>query len=72
MEQTRLFQLLRTLNAYEWNRFEKFLHSPYYNEERRVGENYSRAGACVPEAGRRSLQQKQVWNAVYPSQLSVN
>ena len=36
MNDSKLFQLLRTLNVYELNRFGKFLRSPYFNEDERL------------------------------------
>lgn len=67
MKQTKLFQLLHTLNAYEWNRFEKFLHSPYHNEEERLVKLFDVLAPAFRKQNEELLEQKQVWSAVYPN-----
>lgn len=40
MTATKLFQLLQTFSIYELNRFNKFLHSPYHNEDETLIQLY--------------------------------
>ncbi len=68
MQQTKLFQFLETLNIYELNRFVKFLHSPYFNED---GDLTRLAEVLCPFFKNKTyhtLLQEEVWKQVHPKQ----
>jgi hypothetical protein len=64
MHQSKLHQLLGTLSIYELNRFDKFLRSPYFNEDERLITSFEtwkpvfKAGAEPPAA-------PIIWNLIF-------
>ncbi len=65
MRNTKLFQLLQTLNIYELNRFGKFLHSPYFNEDERLIKLFEILSPHFKEQTHDTLRQKKIWKEVY-------
>lgn len=64
MAESKLHQVLGTLNVYELNRFGKFLRSPYFNEDKRLINCFELLAPAfkqqtVPPA------QKEVWKKVF-------
>jgi len=65
MTETKLFQLLQTLNVYELNRFGKFLRSPYFNEDERLIQLFEILAPHFKQQTHDSLQQKAIWKAIF-------
>lgn len=65
MQNTKLFQLLQTLNIYELNRFNKFLRSPYFNEDENLLLLLETIAPHFKQQTHHSLQPKKIWQAVY-------
>jgi hypothetical protein len=65
MLNTKLFQLLQTLNVYELNRFGKFLCSPYFNEDERLVNLFEVLAPHFKKQTHESLEQKKIWKEVH-------
>lgn len=65
MEHTKLFQLLQTLTVYELNRFDKFLCSPYFNEDERLVKLIAILTPAFKKQEPETLKQADIWKAVY-------
>lgn len=61
MTETKLFLLLQTFSVYELNRFNKFLHSPYYNEDDVLVQLYSLLLPHFKTQIQHTLTQKTIW-----------
>lgn len=64
MTETKLFQLFQTFNAYELNRFNKFLHSPYHNEDATLIQLYNLLLPSFKTSTHATPEQKAVWKHV--------
>ena len=64
MLNTKLFQLLQTLNIYELNRFGKFLCSPYFNEDERLLNLFDILSPYFNQQTHNSLEQKKIWKEI--------
>ncbi len=64
MAEVKLLSLLKTLNAYELNRFGKFLSSPYFNEDERLKACYKTLREELKNE-QPEPDKKKVWKAVY-------
>src|SRR5690606_14680451 len=65
---TKLFQLLQTLNVYELNRFGKFLRSPYFNEDELLIQLYELLSPHFKQQTHDLLKQKNIWKALHGRQ----
>src|SRR5687768_3547762 len=65
MQNTKLFQLLQTLNVYELNRFGKFLCSPYFNEDERLVKLFEILCPHFKQQTHHCLEQKNVWMEIH-------
>ncbi len=68
MTNTKLFQLLQTLNVYELNRFGKFLCSPYFNEDERLMNLFEVLAPYFKQQTHDTLVQKNIWKQVHSNQ----
>lgn len=65
MKNTKLYDYLTRLSVYELNRFRKYIHSPYYNDDDRLKKAVD---ALLPNAKTGTLAQvdeKQLWKQVF-------
>ena len=66
MKTTKIYSALSELTVYELNRFDKFVHSPYFNQNEGLTILFEQ---LVPHLKGRTgddLMKKEVWNAIYP------
>jgi hypothetical protein len=65
MLNTKLFQLLQTLNVYEMNRFSKFLTSPYFNKDERLIRLFDVLLPHFQLQTHHTLDQKKLWKEIH-------
>lgn len=72
MKGTKLYDLLSELSIYELNRFEKFLHSPYHNEDARLINFYSLIQPYFKKRATENIDKNEVWKKVFGNQAFNN
>ena len=69
MKDTKLFLLLATFNPYQINRFNKFLNSPYHNEDKQLISLYNTlAPYFKSKVEIEAPTQSDIWKTLYPKQ----
>ncbi len=72
MKGTKLYDILHSLNVYEWNRLNKFMHSPYHNEEKKLVKLYSFLLPHLKSKTIDTLTREAVWKKIYGTQPFTN
>jgi len=65
MNNTKLYDVLSHLNIYALNRLEKFLNSPYHNEDKRLSQCYTFIKPYFKEKNKTCPTQAAIWKKVY-------
>lgn len=72
MINTKLHGLLASLDVYALNRLQKFLHSPYYNEDENMQKCYAVILPALKKDEVEGLTKQHIWKAVYGKKPIVN
>ncbi len=73
MKDTKLFLLLETFNSYQLNRFNKFLHSPYHNEDSQLISLFNQLLPYFKNPAKATLPSpSELWKAIYGKQKFKN
>ncbi len=66
MKENKLFRLLRSLSAEEWNAFEKFIESPYFNNGRNFLPLFRYLKVSILKKGKESFEAEVIYDKLYP------
>ena len=65
-EKNILFQLLKTFTSEEWEGFEKFVDSPFYNKGRNYGQIMKILKKHYPDFDSKELSKENFYNKLFP------
>jgi len=69
MHNSKLINLLKTLNKHEFKKLEKFINSPYFIKERRCFPLYNILKKDYPGFSKEEVTPKKIYSALYPERI---